>query len=219
MRRLALIGDSGLAREALETARLLDRYDAFAMLDDDAKRWGRTVDDAELIGPVELAADPAVGDLLVCIGAGTARRAVVRRLAAAGVAPERYAALVHPSVDVPPTCTVGRGSVLLGGVVLTADVHVQRHVVVMPHVTLTHDDVVCDFATLCAGVALGGRVTVGEAAYVGMNASVRQNLYLGAEAVLGMGAVLLQDLPPGRIWAGVPARDLAPSVTREQLVS
>ena len=216
MSRLVLVGDSGLAREVLSVERALGRYDAIAMLDDDPKRWGRVVDGVEILGPIELAAEPALGDIVLCIGAGHGRRAVVGRLTALGVSADRYATVIHPSVDVPSSCTVGHGSIVLAGVVLTADVQVQRHVVVMPHVTLTHDDVLRDYATVCAGVALGGRVTVGEAAYLGMSASVRQDVHVGPGATLGMGAVLLEDLPAGRTWVGVPARSIA---IREQLVS
>ena len=97
--------------------------------------------------------------------------------------------------------------------VLTADVHIGRHVVVMPHVTLTHDNRIEDFATLCAQVVLGGSVHVGEAAYLGMGSSVREGIAIGTEATLGMGAVLLEDLPAGATWAGCPARPLERPVT------
>lgn len=180
-------------------------------LDDDPRSWGsEPVPGAPVLGGLEVALDDSRDDLVVCAGKGTVRRSIVQRFLARGVAPDRFATVIHPAATVSPGCRIGAGSVLLAGTVLTADVVVGRHVVCMPGAVLTHDDVIADFATLCAGVVLGGSVAVEEAAYLGMGASVREGLRVGAEAVVGMGSVVLRDIPRGETWAGVPAVGLGP---------
>jgi sugar O-acyltransferase (sialic acid O-acetyltransferase NeuD family) len=211
-RPLVLVGASGLAREVLAVVRRHGPGQVVGVVDDDPARRGGDLDGVHVLGGTGVLADRSDVDVLVCVGHGTARAALVARLAALGVGADRFATVVHPSVEVPPGCAVGAGSVLLAGVVLTAAVHVGDHVVVMPHVTLTHDDRVEDGATLAAGVALGGGVVVGQRAYLGMRASVREGVRVGAGATLGMGAALLTDLPAGETWAGVPARPLRAAV-------
>jgi sugar O-acyltransferase (sialic acid O-acetyltransferase NeuD family) len=205
MNTLVLVAASGLAREVLAAERRLGRYDEVLILDDDPQLWGTSIEGVKVVGPVEMAAEAEIGDILVCAGSGQVRRLIVQRLTAMGVTGGRYGRLVHPSIDLPPRCSVGPGTILLAGVVMTTNVYLHRHVVVMPNVTLTHDDVLHDFATLCAGVSLAGGVTIGEAAYVGMNASVREGLTVGPDSTLGMGAVLLEDLPAFETWVGTPA--------------
>jgi acetyltransferase-like isoleucine patch superfamily enzyme len=80
----------------------------------------------------------------------------------------------------------------------------------MPQVVLTHDDVVADFATIASGVRLGGGVHVGTGAYLGAGALVREGVSVGAWSQLGLGSLLLEDLPPGEVWIGSPARKLRP---------
>jgi acetyltransferase-like isoleucine patch superfamily enzyme len=75
-------------------------------------------------------------------------------------------------------------------------------------VVLTHDDRVDDFVTIAAGVAVGGFVVLGTESYLGMNSSVRQRTTVGTRAVVGMGAAVLNDIPDGETWVGVPARRL-----------
>ncbi|WP_116950092.1 LbetaH domain-containing protein [Jiangella endophytica] len=207
---LVLVAAGGLAREVLSAVRAgaAPGHEVAGLLDDDLGKAGTTVDGVPVLGTPDDVAEHPDADLVICAGRGAARRDLAARLAKLGVGDDRYATVVHPATPVPAGCVVGVGSVLLAGVVLTTAVTVGRHVVCMPHVTLTHDDVVEDFATLAAGVALGGGVIVGSAAYLGMRSSVRERCRVGDDAVLGMGAALVEDQPARTTWAGVPARPL-----------
>lgn len=200
---LVLVGASGLAREVIAAG----IAGVAGILDDDEKRRGARVSGVTVVGSVG-DAHQRTEQLLVCVGPSAPRRCVVRRLQDDGAGDSRFATFVARSARVGTTSIVNAGSILLDGVVVTADVSIGRHVVIMPNCTITHDDVIDDVATLAAGVTLGGGVTVGASAYLGMNASVRQGVTIGAGAIVGMGAVVLRDIPPGETWAGVPARPL-----------
>lgn len=203
--RIVLVAASGLAREALAAIRAAGEYQVAGIFDDDTSLHGSAIDGAPVLSGIDDAGWVNGARPLLCAGSGQVRALLEARLARQGIAEADYATVVHPSVRVPATCEVGAGTILLSGVVLTTAVTLGHHVVAMPQVTFTHDDAVADFATFAAGVSLGGTVTVGRAAYLGMNSSVRQQLEVGAGATLGMGATLLQDLPPGETWVGVPA--------------
>ncbi|AYG03191.1 acetyltransferase [Gryllotalpicola protaetiae] len=202
-----LVAASGLAREIIAAAPRGIRF--IGVLDDDDSKVGSTLGGVPVLGGLEKIDRRGDAKVAVCAGKGASRRGLVNRLGEFGLTDADYATLIAPSVRVPADCSIGIGSVLLPGVVLTSNVFVGRHVVAMPNVTLTHDDEVDDFATLCAGVSLGGGVSIGEAAYLGMNSSVRENTRVGAGATLGMGAALLADLPERETWVGVPARPLS----------
>ena len=212
MTGLLLVGASGLAREATAVAVMLQHDGPVSIVDDNPATWGTLHGLTPVLGSVELVTDVVDHDVMLTLGKGRHRRRVVVRLDMLGMDPERYTSLIHPRIVLPGSCSIGKGSIALDGVVLTADVEVGRHVVLMPQVTLTHGCTVHDFATLCAGVSLGGDVEIGEAAYIGMNASVREGVHIGADATVGMGAVVLHDVPAGETWVGVPARPVRTGV-------
>lgn len=203
-----MIAASGLARETLATLRRSQQYDVIGFLDDDPAKQGRVIDGVPVLGVIEDARRYADVAMLLCVGHGTERAAIAARLSECGRGADDYATVIDSSVFVPPGCVIGAGSILLAGVALTTNVAIGRHVAVMPNVTLTHDDLIESFVTLCAGVAIGGHVWIGNAAYIGMNASIREGIRVGRQAVLGMGSVLTRDLPPGETWVGVPAHQM-----------
>lgn len=208
MSDLILVAASGLAREVIEAVAAAQSHHMIGIVDDDPELRGRHYGGVRVLGGLEEIDRFPRAQLVVCTGSGPTRRTILKRLAAQSVGLSRFVTVIHPSVQVPDSCSIGAGSVLLAHVALTADVRIGRHVVVMPNATLTHDDAVDDFATICAGVSLAGAVSVGEGAYIGTNASIREHVRLGIDSVLGMGSTLLSDLPDQAVWAGVPAREI-----------
>lgn len=208
MSELILVAATGLAREVLAMVRSSGQYDVVGLLDDDREMAGVTVDGAPVLGSIGEASNYTHAFMLVCIMASKEREAVVARLASLGISESRYATAVDPSVQYPEGCRVGRGSILLRNVTLTAAVTLGSHVVAMPSVTFSYDDDISDFATFAAGVSLGGGVRVGKGAYLGLNSSVRDRTSVGDYATIGMGAAVLSNVPDGETWVGVPAHEI-----------
>ncbi len=207
---LVIVGAGGFARETAAAVGELPGWRLLGYVDDDPALHGAVRCGATVLGGLSIVEDMDVA-VVVCVGSPRDRAARQRVVARLALPPERYATVVHPAAWVGAGCSVGPGTVLLTGVVLTAEVRVGRHVCVMPHTVLTHDDSIGDFATLASGVRLGGGVRIGPGAYLGAGALVRESVTVGAGAMVGMGSVVLRDVPPGETWAGNPARPLGPT--------
>ncbi|MBI4229568.1 MAG: acyltransferase [Planctomycetes bacterium] len=49
-------------------------------------------------------------------------------------------------------------------------------------------------------------IVICDDAWLGARTMVRYGVTIGAGAVVAMGAVVTEDVPPGEVWGGVPAR-------------
>ena len=211
-RPLLLIGAGGLAREVLAAVEAVNRAAAqwavMGVLDDDPRRHGQRLDGVPVLGPTELVSQHEDAAVVLCTASSrnqASRKRIAERLA---LPDDRYATVVHPAASIAGGTLLGAGSVFLAFVAVTAPQEIGRHVVVMPHVTITHDDRIDGYVTFASRVALSGGVSVGETAYLGSGALVREGLSIGAGALIGMGAVVLDHVPPSEVWVGTPARRL-----------
>lgn len=51
-----------------------------------------------------------------------------------------------------------------------------------------------------------GKVTIEEGVFIGTNSIITHPVTIGKYAVIGAGSVVTRNIPPGELWAGVPAK-------------
>jgi sugar O-acyltransferase (sialic acid O-acetyltransferase NeuD family) len=130
--------------------------------------------------------------------------------------------IVYHNVAIGPNVSLGEGTIVCAGNILTVDIQLGRHVAVNLDCTIGHDCVVGDFTTISPGAHISGRVTMGTGVYIGTGTSVIEGLSLGSYSVTGAGAVVTKDVLEQSLVVGVPAqvkklpRELACPVPRLQ---
>jgi sugar O-acyltransferase (sialic acid O-acetyltransferase NeuD family) len=118
------------------------------------------------------------------------------------------AAVVHPSAVIAPGVEIGAGSFIAGGVVVNVDTRIGVNAILNTSCSVDHDCTVGDHAHVGPMSGLCGGVGIGSGALVGVGCSIIPTRSVGDWAVLGAGSVVVRDVPPGSLQAGVPARGI-----------
>lgn len=118
------------------------------------------------------------------------------------------------------------------GAIIRDNVSIGKNAVIMMGAVINIGAVIGDGTMIDMGAILGGRATVGKNCHVGAgavlagviepasakpvivednvligaNAVVIEGVHIGENSVVAAGAVVIQDVPPGKVVAGCPAR-------------
>jgi sugar O-acyltransferase (sialic acid O-acetyltransferase NeuD family) len=205
--RVYIFGAGGFAREV---AWLIEQC------------WGREVESVFLVDREEYLSGPVNGvpvklvsevtasrddRFVVAVGSSDIRRKAVHECTNANLRPEVF---VHPRVEASTHVTLGDGSIVCAGSILTTNIEVGRHVHINLDCTIGHDVVIGDYSTLSPGVHVSGNVTVGKGVFIGtgaviINGQSNDVLSIGDGAVIAAGACVTKSVDTGALVAGVPA--------------
>lgn len=191
-----IVGAGGFGRETLDAA-LAAGVSVDAFLAEGAADSCRGF---PVLHPDEAGEDAA---FVVAIADPSVRDCLVASLTARGL---MAASIIHPAALIGPDTKVGIGCVVLANAYISSSCILGNHVHVNYNATVGHDAQLEDYTTVLPGANVSGAVRLDERATVGANACVLQGRRVGREAVVGAGAVVTQDVAPGQVVVGIPAR-------------
>jgi sugar O-acyltransferase (sialic acid O-acetyltransferase NeuD family) len=209
---LAIYGAGGLGRELSAWIRHQPGYEFVGFIDDFVPAHARVGRDT-VLGGLDAVGRLAEGDALnvvVAIGDPIVKAEICADLSKYQVV---FPVMIHPTVimDDRDSITIGDGTVITAGCVLTTQIVLGKHVLLNLNSTVGHDTQVGDFSSIMPGAQISGRVNIAERVLIGTGSCLLNEVSIGAESRIGAGAVVIGDIPARCTAVGIPAKPLTQS--------
>lgn len=207
LKNIIIIGAGGVGREAALIVKQINEvcatWNILGFIDDDKNRWGEQIHGFTILGDINYLMDLTINtSVIVAVSNYKLKKNLIEALK--GKFP--FATLIHPRVQLHDYMTVGVGTIIYEGAILSIDIEIGNHVLISPKCGIGHNSVIKDYSSLLWNVNISGNDILEEGSFVGSGATVVQGLSIGKGALIGAGAVVLKDVPAYATAVGVPAR-------------
>lgn len=207
MQPLVILGVGGFGREVHELVEDINdatpTFELVGFLDGNTEAHGTKVHDLPVLGDIDwLQENPGTG-VVLGIGNPAVKARLVPRLRALDAI---FPTLRHPRSVIGRRVSLGEGTIVSAGSILTTDLSLGSFNTINIDVTIGHDVVLHDYITVAPGVHISGQVTIGEGTDMGTGSTVIQGINIGEWSVIGAGASVVKPLPANVTAVGVPAK-------------
>ena len=206
MKKIIIIGAGAFSREVHwlieEINNTKNEWEVLGFLDDNLENKGKIIHGKPVLGQIEelkfLSEDVYS---IVTIANGNVREKIVNKFKN-----RKYATLIHPNVSIHSSNSIGEGTIICSGNIITVDVNIGKHVIVNLSCTIGHDAVINDYVTIFPGVNISGGVHVGKNSNIGTGSAILQYLKIGKNVTLGSLSNVIRDIPSDCTAVGNPAK-------------
>lgn len=206
MKNIVIIGAGGFAREVAwlieEINKKNEQWNILGFIDDNTENIGKSLNGYKIIGNTDYLNEMNKNIYaVIAIGNGKIRKKVVEKLKK-----RKFGILIHPNVSISDSISIGEGSIICSGNILTVNINIGKHVIINLDCTIGHDAVIENFSTFLPGTNLSGETIVEECSTLGTGSTVIQGVKIGKNVMVGAGAVVIRDISDDSTAVGNPAR-------------
>lgn len=206
MKNIVIIGAGGFAREVAWLIEEINKeklqWNILGFIEDGSENIGKDLNGYKVIGNTKdlekISNDTYV---VIAIGDGKVRKKIVEKLKNI-----KYGTLIHPNITISNSISIGEGSIICCGNILTVNINIGKHVIINLDCTIGHDAVIENFSTFLPGTNLSGETIVEECSTLGTGSTVIQGVKIGKNVMVGAGAVVIRDISDDSTAVGNPAR-------------
>ena len=202
-KKLVIFPFNGNGIEALDCISF-DEYELIGFVDDDPKKTSKQFE----IFSREIVQDYSEIFVLAVPGSPVSFRKRAAIISSLNIDRSRYITAIHPGAAIGRKVKIGINCLIMAGVVLTSNAHINDHVCVLPNSVIHHDAIVGDYTLIGSNVVVAGGTTIGKSCYIGSGTNIINGINIGDFSLIGLGSNILKSVTGNSKMVGNPARDL-----------
>jgi sugar O-acyltransferase (sialic acid O-acetyltransferase NeuD family) len=148
--------------------------------------------------------DPNQYEVIIAVGDPRTRFDISQRLPKE----TKYFTYIHYSAQILGNISIGEGSMICAGSILTTNIKIGKHAHLNLQTTIGHDCEIGDYFTTSPGAKISGNCKIYDCVYVGTNASIKEKISIHSFATIGLNAGVVKHIEDGGTYVGTPAKKI-----------
>ena len=207
MKNIIIIGAGGVGREVSliieKINKLKATWNLIGFIDDNINSWNRIISGYQIIGGMDLLETlPLDTYVVIAIANYNVKKKIVNKINNKF----KFATIIDPKVYIHDYMTIGEGTIIYEGAIITANIQVGNHVIISPKCGIGHDSIIKDYVSLLWNVNVSGNDVIEEGVMMGSGSTIIQGKKIGKGSIIGAGAVVIDDIDSFTTAVGVPAK-------------
>ena len=208
MKDLVIVGTGGVGKETAliveDINEISQEWNLLGFIDDNKELIGKEINGYKVLGDREFLNnfDKEVY-VVIAIADHCIKEELVKYLTNKNI---QYATLIHPSVKINRSISIGKGCIIYQNVIMTVNINIGNHVIISPKCGIGHDSLIEDYVTVLWNVNISGSERIRQGVTLGSGCTIIQGLEIGRGSLVGAGAVVIRDIDESKTAVGVPTR-------------